>query len=40
MRECDAPAVAGDRVLYCEQQFTRVNGFAGIAEGMETIEAE
>ncbi|MBK5283209.1 MAG: transposase [Nitrospiraceae bacterium] len=30
----------GTVLLYCEQQFKRVNGFAGIAEVMATIEAE
>jgi transposase-like protein len=30
----------GTVLLYCEQQFKRVKGFAGIAEVMATIEAE
>ena len=30
----------GTVLLYCEQQFKRVTGFAGIAEVMATIEAE
>ncbi len=30
----------GTVLLYCEQQFKRVNGFAGIAQVMVTIEAE
>jgi len=27
-------------LLYCEQQFNRVKGFAGIAQSLATIEAE
>lgn len=27
-------------LLYCEKQFKRVKGFAGVAQGMATIEAE
>ena len=27
-------------LLYCEQQFKRVKGFAGIAQVIATIEAE
>jgi len=27
-------------LLYCEQQFNRVKGFAGIAQALATIEAE
>ena len=30
----------GTVLLYCEQQFRRVKGFAGIAQVMATIEAE
>ena len=30
----------GTVLLYCEQQFKRVKGFAGIAQVLETIEAE
>ena len=30
----------GTVLLYCEQQFKRVKGFAGIAQVMATIEAE
>lgn len=30
----------GTVLLYCEQQFNRVKGFAGIAQVMSTIEAE
>ena len=30
----------GTVLLYCEQQFTRVKGFAGIAQVLATIEAE
>jgi hypothetical protein len=29
----------GTVLLYCEQQFTRVKGFAGIAQVLATIEA-
>jgi hypothetical protein len=30
----------GTVLLYCEQQFKRVNGFAGIAQVIATIKAE
>jgi hypothetical protein len=30
----------GTVLLFCEQQFKRVKGFAGIAQVMATIEAE
>lgn len=30
----------GTVVFYCEQQFKRVKGFAGIAQVLATIEAE
>jgi len=30
----------GTVLLYCEQQFKRVKGFAGIAQVLATIEAE
>ena len=30
----------GTVLLYCEQQFKRVKGFAGIAQVLTTIEAE
>ena len=30
----------GTVLFYCEQQFKRVKGFAGIAQVMATIEAE
>jgi hypothetical protein len=30
----------GTVLLYCEQQFNRVKGFAGIAQVLATIEAE
>lgn len=30
----------GNVLLYCEQQFKRVKGFAGIAEVIATIEME
>ena len=35
-----AETIVLQKVLYCEQQFKRVKGFAGIAQVMATIEAE